>query len=126
MDPKPSQAIQAFKQFCKSPSFSDVEMNGFSFFIEIFENNKFLYPYLYSEIGKNDKLVDNHILRLLSIVDTNFTNSIKQINIKDPSIVTQLIQQNNKYDVTTVTRPVHLDMLWDAIFFLLFRNHHTL
>ncbi len=114
--PKPEYAISNYLKFLSTKNNPEFVSMLYSFYIELFRTNDFLFDILINKFDKQSKEIQEDILTMYvyaNIKDDIFLNSL---NRKHRKKVKSLQLKDNPFDVKTITHPAHLDMLWAKFF----------
>lgn len=112
--PSPEKAIDAYLYYAQSKlnesksSFLPV----FSFFIEIFKNNTYLYPYLIDLYESQSNKTKIYILYLLRHGNYDLGDFANQLSKEEKALYQKLLSEQLPDPYGKINNPSQLDMLW--------------
>jgi hypothetical protein len=112
--PSPEKAIDAYLYYAQSKL--NESKSGFfpvfSFFLEIFKNNSYLYPYLIDLYKSQNTKTKIYILYLLRYGNCDFGNFANNLSKEENALYQKLLTEQVPNPYGEINNPSQLDMLW--------------
>jgi len=116
-NPTPSKAIDGYLYFAKSKKKNSSFIPVFTFFLNVFNKNKYLIPTIHAIYNKQDKKTKVYLIYLLNYLNYDSKKFLNNLNGKEKNLYNKIRNQPyapNPYK--KIYKSFQLDMLWGEFF----------